>query len=149
MKISFKGDYALKTILELSISYNKGLIQIKDIAKRQDIPLKYLEQIVSQLRSAGYLITQRGSKGGVGLAKAPEKITIGEIVRLMEGPTSPISCVSTTARTKCAFEKVCVFRDVWLDVKNKINEIVDNTTFADMVKKSNEISSVEQNDYSI
>ncbi|MCK9582635.1 MAG: Rrf2 family transcriptional regulator [Endomicrobiales bacterium] len=149
MKISFKGDYALKTILDLSVSYNKGLSQIKDIAKRQDIPLKYLEQIVSQLRSAGYLITQRGSKGGIGLAKAPKKITLGEIVRLMEGPTSPISCVSTTAGTKCTFEKVCVFRDVWLEVKNRINEVVDNTTFADMVKKAREISPGVQDDYSI
>jgi len=149
MKISFKGDYALKTILDLSISYNKGLSQIKDIAKRQDIPLKYLEQIVSQLRSAGYLITHRGSKGGIGLAKAPAKITLGEIVRLMEGPTSPISCVSTTAGTKCAFEKVCVFRDVWMDVKNRINEVVDNTTFADMAKKAKEISFAGQDDYSI
>jgi len=149
MKISFKCDYALKTILDLSISYKKGLSQIKDIAKRQDIPLKYLEQIVSQLRSAGYLITQRGSKGGIGLAKAPVKITLGEIVRLMEGPTSPISCVSTTAGTKCTFEKVCVFRDVWLEVKNRINEIVDNTTFADMVKKAREINPEVQDDYSI
>lgn len=149
MKISFKGDYALKTILDLTMSYNKGLSQIKDVAKRQDIPLKYLEQIVSQLRSAGYLVTQRGSKGGIGLAKSPEKITLGEVVRLMEGPTSPISCVSTTARTKCNFEKVCVFRDVWLEVKNRINEVVDNTTFADMAKRAKVISNIGQDDYSI
>lgn len=149
MKISFKGDYALKIILDLSLNYGRGLTQIRDISKRQDIPEKYLEQIIMILKGANYIRTQRGAKGGIFLAKPPSKITLGEIIRLMEGPTSPITCVSTSAYTKCGFEKKCVFRDVWLDIKNKINDVVDQTTFEDMVEKVREFQGERVVDYVI
>jgi Rrf2 family protein len=136
MKISFKGDYATKIILDLSLNYNQGVTQIKDIAKRQDIPERYLEQIITLLKNARYINTIRGPKGGVLLAKAPSKITIGEIVRLVEGPTSPITCVSRSAHTRCSFEHKCVLKGVWKEVRDKINEVVDNTTYQDLVDRA-------------
>lgn len=141
MKISFKGDYALKTILDLSLNYNRGAVQIEDIAKRQDIPLKYLQQILLSLKGSGYVRSMRGPTGGYFLAKPPSKITLGEIIRLMEGHTSPITCVSTTEYLKCADEKKCAFRGIWLELKETINKVVDKTTFEDMVVKALKIKS--------
>jgi Rrf2 family protein len=149
MKITFKGDYALKIILDLSLNYGKDLTQIKDIAKRQDIPKKFLEQIVLLLKGAKYINTIRGPKGGISLAKMPSEITLGEIVRLIEGPTSPIACVSTTGYSKCDFEKKCVFKGVWLDIKGKINDVLDYTTFEDMVEKTKKILGTSVNNYHI
>lgn len=149
MKISYKGDYALKIILDLSLSYNKKITQIKDIAKRQDIPEKFLEQIITVLKGANYVKTIRGPKGGVYLAKHPSKITLGEIIRLMEGPTSPITCVSTSGYVKCDFEKKCVFRGIWQDLKIKINKVVDGNTFQDMVEKHKKFEKSTAIDYAI
>jgi len=135
VKVSFKGDYALKTILDLSLHYGQGVVQIRDISKRQDIPLKYLEQILLTLKGAGFVQSKRGPSGGYHLAIAPGKITIGAVVRLMEGPTSPITCVSTSGYCRCEDEARCVFRGVWLEVKTAVNDIVDRTTFEDLTKK--------------
>lgn len=135
MKITFKGDYALKIILDLSLEYGGPLVQMKEIAKRQDIPKKFLEQIVVILKGAKYIRTVRGPKGGIALAKEPAKITLGEIIRLIEGPTAPIACVSTTGRGKCDFENRCVFREVFGEITSLINDVVDKTSFADMVER--------------
>ena len=137
MKITFKGDYATKIILDLALAlaYGKGVTQIKDIAKRQDIPERYLEQIITLLKNARYINTVRGPKGGVWLSKAPSAITLGEIVRLIEGPTAPITCVSKSCYTKCDFESNCVLKNVWQEVREKINEVVDKTTYQDLVDR--------------
>jgi len=133
MKITFKGDYALKIILDLSVIYGQGKTSVKEISKRQDIPRKFLEHIVTILKGAGYVRTVRGLGGGISLAKDPSKITLGEIIRLIEGPTSPITCVSKSKPTKCDFQSCCALRTVFEKVRDKTNEIVDKTTFKDMV----------------
>jgi Rrf2 family protein len=148
MKVTFKGDYALKIILDLTLNYG-GVTQIKDIAKRQDIPEKFLEQIITTLKGAGYVKTVRGPKGGVLLARPPAKITMGEIIRLMEGQTSPITCVSKSCYNKCSFEKKCAFRGYFEEVKNRINEVVDNTSFEEIARKARHLSSADTTDYSI
>jgi Rrf2 family cysteine metabolism transcriptional repressor len=135
MKITFKGDYALKIMLDLSLEYGGPLVQMKEIAGRQDIPKKFLEQIVLILKGAKYIRTVRGPKGGIALAKEPAKITVGEIIRLIEGPTAPIACVSTTGREKCDFENRCAFRDLFGEITRLINDVVDKVTFADMVER--------------
>lgn len=149
MKISFKGDYALKIILDLSLNYDKGIAQIKDISKRQDIPTKFLEQIITTLKGAGYVKTVRGPKGGVLLAKAPPQITMGEIIRLMEGPTSPITCVSKSGYGKCNYEKKCALRGYFETVRDRINDVVDKVTFEDIAKKARKLEHAEAVDYSI
>ncbi|MFH1665957.1 MAG: Rrf2 family transcriptional regulator [Elusimicrobiota bacterium] len=149
MRLTFKGDYALKIILDLSLTYNQKITQIKDMAKRQDIPEKFLEQIITLLKSAKYIKTVRGPKGGVYLAKPPAKITLGEIIRLMEGPTAPVACVSHSGYTKCTFENKCVFKGVWSQVRDRINDVVDKTTFQDMVEKNNQLHSKHILNYTI
>jgi Rrf2 family transcriptional regulator, cysteine metabolism repressor len=149
MKISFKCDYALKILLDLACSYRHGITQIKDIAKRQDIPERFLEQIITMLKSAGYIKTVRGPKGGVFLAKDPSKITLGEIVRLMEGPTSPIACVSRTAYGKCDFEQKCVFKPIWASIRDRINDVVDHITFQELAEKSKKLQNKQIIDYVI
>lgn len=149
MKISFKGDYALKIILDLSRSYNQGITPIKEISRRQDIPERFLEQIITILKGAHYVRTVRGPKGGVCLAKAPAKITLGEIIRLMEGPTAPITCVSASAYARCADEPRCVFRPLFADIRARINAVVDQVTFADMVEKERALQQAAAPDYSI
>lgn len=152
MKISYKGDYALKIILDLAIAHDLNpdtLVQIKDISSRQDIPGKFLEQIITMLKSGGYVKTVRGPKGGVQLSRTPSEITIGEVIRLMEGPTSPITCVSRSAYVRCTYEAKCVFRDMWEDIRNKINNVVDNTTFQDMVQKVKKLQNNRVIDYTI
>jgi Rrf2 family protein len=149
MKISFKGDYALKIILDLAMHYGKGITQIKDISKRQDIPEKFLEQIITTLKGANYVKTVRGPRGGVLLAKPPSKITMGEIIRLMEGPTSPITCVSRTARARCTYERKCAFRGYFEKIRDCINEVVDKTTFQEIADKADKMRSAETTDYCI
>ncbi|OGS24713.1 MAG: hypothetical protein A2297_06890 [Elusimicrobia bacterium RIFOXYB2_FULL_48_7] len=140
MRMTFKGDYALKILLDLALKYRPGaqqqeLVQIKDISKRQDIPFKYLGQIILTLKGGGYIHSKRGHEGGLFLAKPPGRITLGEIVRLIDGPTSPITCVSNTKPSKCDFARRCPFKGVWEQVRNSVNEIVDSVTMEDMAKK--------------
>jgi Rrf2 family cysteine metabolism transcriptional repressor len=149
MKITFKGDYALKIMLDLSLEYGGALVQMKEIARRQDIPKKFLEQIVLILKGAKYIRTTRGPKGGIALAKAPAKITLGEIIRLIEGSTAPIACVSATGRGQCDFENRCAFREVFGEIAGMISNVVDKTTFADMVEQTKALGGKRLIDYSI
>lgn len=149
MKITYKGDYALKIILDLSLTYNQKVTPIKEISRRQDIPEKFLEQIITILKGANLVKTVRGKNGGVALAKPPAMITLGEVIRLVEGYTSPISCVSKSAYSRCGFEGRCAFRCVFSDIRKKINDVVDNTTFKDMVEKSRELEHNAASDYVI
>ena len=136
MRISTKGDYATRALQELSMHYNKGLLQIEEIAQRQDIPVRYLEQLLLVLKRAGYLESKRGAKGGYYLAKPPHKITFGEIIRLMEGPPAPIYCVDSSAREKCPVENSCGFQSVWVEVRDAIAHILDNVTFDEICRRA-------------
>ena len=92
MKITYKGDYSLKTMLDLSMHYNKGVLPIQELAKKGDIPNKFLEQILLTLKKGGFVESKRGIDGGYFLARPPETITVGEVVRFIEGPIEPIAC---------------------------------------------------------
>jgi Rrf2 family protein len=134
MKISYRGDYALKAILDLALNYGNGLVKIQDISKRQDIPLKYLEQILLTLKGAGYVKSERGARGGYRLAKGPKQIKMGEIIRLMEGPVSPITCVSHSCYKKCSEESRCAFRPIFDKIRIMTEDIVDRMDFAQMCR---------------
>ncbi len=149
MKISFKGDYALKIILDLAVSWNQGITPIREISRRQDIPERFLEQIITTLKRGNYIKTVRGQRGGVYLAKPPSKITMGEIIRLVEGPTSPITCVSRSGYAHCDFESRCALRGVFMEVRNRINEVVDAVTFQDLVEKTRKLEARDVLDYCI
>jgi len=135
MKISYKSDYALKTLLELAINYNKGVTSIHDLAKKGDIPDKFLEQVLLTLKKGGFVDSKRGVSGGYLLAKPPEEITLGEVIRFIEGPVEPVACVGKKLYEECKDFKMCVFRDIWSQVYTAISLTIDTVTFAELVRR--------------
>lgn len=136
MKISTKGRYALRLMLDLAVNNTGGYIPIKRIAERQGISEKYLEQIITQISRAGFVRSVRGSQGGYQLAKPPEEYTVGMILRLMEGELSPVACLDDSSG--CDRPDRCVTIEVWQEIKEAIENVVDNVTLADLVKRYNE-----------
>jgi len=135
MQISHKMDYSLKIILYLSGSYPGGIAQIKQIAESQDIPRKFLEQILLLLKKGGFVLSKKGPKGGYFLPKPPEKILVGDVVRFVEGAIHPISCIAPGLEESCSFAPTCVFRDIWIDVETAISGVIDNITFRDLLEQ--------------
>ncbi len=136
MKITYRGDYALKAVLDLALHYGEGSATIHDVAKRIDAPVKFLEQILLDLKKAGFIESKRGKIGGYFLAKAPEQITIGDVIRFIDGQIEPISCVRK-GYSECADIYKCVFRKIWQDVSQATSDIVDNITFGDLANQIN------------
>lgn len=132
MKVSTKGDYATRAMQDLALRYEQGPIQIEDIATRQHLPARYLEQILLSLKRAGFLDSKRGVSGGYYLAKHPREITIGAIIRAMEGPIIPIFCVGSGQREICIEEPQCCLRDIWAEVRDAVSKIVDHTSLEDL-----------------
>jgi Rrf2 family protein len=138
MKLSKKGEYALRALIDLGIAAEVGrpLVQVSELAAKELIPIKFLEQIMQLLKEEGFIESQRGKFGGYRLARSANKITIGSIVRLIDGPLAPIGCVSHTAYEKCSCpdETHCGLRMLMLDVRNAIAGILDRYTLADVVE---------------
>ncbi|MFA5388833.1 MAG: Rrf2 family transcriptional regulator [Candidatus Omnitrophota bacterium] len=135
MKITFKGDYSLKAMLSLALHYNKGVLSIQEIARKGDIPFKFLEQILLTLKKGGFVASKRGIDGGYFLAKPPETITVGEVIRFIEGPIEAIECAGKKKYEKCKDFPHCVFRDIWSQVYTATSLVVDTITFAELVRK--------------
>lgn len=133
MKISTKGRYASRVMLDLAINDTGEPVRLKDIAKRQEISEKYLEQIVSILNRAGYVKSIRGAHGGYILAKKPEEYTIGMILRLTEGSLAPVECQEENA-ARCNRKTGCATNYVWEKLYDAINGVVDSITIADLVE---------------
>ncbi len=133
MRITYKGDYALKAVLDLALHCN-SVVTIHDLAKRADMPIKFLEQVLLDLKRGGFVESRRGKEGGYLLAKAPSKITVGDVVRFIDGPIEPISCVDKKY-SGCNEVYKCVFRRIWRDTARSISLIVDNVTFEDLAKE--------------
>jgi len=136
MRITYKGDYALKALLDLAVHYELGVSTINDIAKRIDAPVKFLEQVLLDLKKGGFVESRRGNVGGYHLAKDPAEITLGQVVRYIEGPIEPISCVEK-GYTKCTDLSCCLFKEIWQKVAQATSGIIDNVNFADLVIKVN------------
>lgn len=136
MKISYKGDYALKVILDLSNNYSERLVHIEDMANRQDIPRKFLEQILLELKKGGFIQSKKGTKGGYFLARPPKDILLGEVVRFIDGATCPISCVNPDTPQTCGEIDRCVFYPVWQDIGDKIASVIDNVNFQQLKDNS-------------
>ncbi|MEI7541806.1 MAG: Rrf2 family transcriptional regulator [bacterium] len=156
MKITYKGDYAIKSLLYLAARYIRengtdSYSQIHEISKDQDIPEKFLEQILLTLKNAGFVKSLRGKNGGYTIAKKPESIKLGEIIRLIDGPLAPIACVSRSAYQSCDFEARCVLKPIWENVNEAISNIVDNISFRNLVEmeQARKKKSVEQFVYQI
>src|SRR5476651_2637231 len=138
MKLSKKGEYALRSLINLGIADKVGrsLVRVTELAKAEDLPIKFLEQVMQQLREAGYVQSVRGKHGGYRLGKPAAQITIGSVVRLIDGPLAPIGCVSQTAYEpcNCPDEAHCGLRMLMLDVRNAIAAILDRYTLDDVVE---------------
>ena len=134
MRVTYKGDYAVKTILDLALHYSNSPITIHDLAKRADIPTKFLEQILLDLKRGGFVESRRGKVGGYLLAKAPSAIKLGEVIRFIDGPIEPIACVDK-GYSGCSDTYKCVFKKIWQRVSNATSDIVDNITFGDLVSQ--------------
>jgi Rrf2 family transcriptional regulator, cysteine metabolism repressor len=148
MKISYKTDYALKAILDLADHSEGGkVVPITDIAGRQDIPMPFLEQIMLLLKKAGVVQSKTGKGGGFFLLKRPEDTTLGEIVRLIEGPIEPIACGVRGIPSGCAEEGRCAFQEVWLKAADAVSGVVDGTTFADILRRRRELSEHQTRDF--
>ncbi len=132
MKISTKGRYALRIMIDLAINLNQGPIRVKEIAGRQDISEKYLEQIIAMFNKAGYVKSIRGAQGGYLLTKEPKEYTVGMILRLAEGSIAPVFCVEDGA-ANCDRKDACVSAMLWKKINDAVNEVVDNTTLQDLI----------------
>lgn len=133
MKISTKGRYALRLMIDLAINYEGNPIRIKDIAERQNISNKYLEQIIAILNKAGYVKSVRGPQGGYMLKKSPEEYTVGMILRLTEGSLAPVACVEEDG-TDCERQSGCVTYLLWKKMADAVNDVVDTTTLKDLAE---------------
>lgn len=146
MKISKKGEYALKALVELAINYDKGeaITLISDIAERENIPSKYLEQILLNLKNAGVLISKRGVGGGYTLSRSPQDISLGDVIRVVEGPLAPLDCVSVSRHVDCPNETTCGLYSVMLEVRNAVSNIVDNISIKDIARRTIELAEKRQ-----
>lgn len=145
MKISTKGRYALRMMLDLAEHQNDGFVALKDIAERQNISKKYLEQIVPILNKADVLRTTRGFQGGYRLAKSPDSYTVGEILRLTEGSLAPVACLEHDP-IECSRSVGCATLPVWQGLYRVINEYLDGITLQDILDQQEAMYS---NDYII
>lgn len=133
MKISTKGRYALRLMLDIALNDAKTPVRIKDIAERQQISDKYLEQIVSSLNKAGFVKSLRGPQGGYRLTKKPEEYTVGMILRLIEGSLAPVACCLDDDINNCTRADRCPTLILWEKLYDAISEVVDNITLADLI----------------
>jgi len=136
MRLSTKGEYASRAMLELSLRYGEGPLHIKDISQAQHIPERFLEQILLLLKRAGYLKSRKGRQGGYSLAKPPSDISVAEVIRVMDGPLAPIDCVSVMAHETCPMEDSCGLRWLWKEVRDSVAHIMERTSFEVLVRRS-------------
>ena len=132
MKISTKGRYALRVMIDLAVNDKGAYVSLKDISNRQEVSLKYLEQIMAMLNKAGYVKSIRGNNGGYRLAKLPEEYKVGDILRKTEGDLAPIACVNGE---ECSKRENCKTFKFWQGLDNVINEYVDSKTLVDLIKQ--------------
>jgi len=136
MRLSTKGEYASRAMLELTLHHPDSPLHIRNISAAQDIPERFLEQILLLLKRAGYLRSKKGPNGGYFLAKPPSEIKVAEIIRVMDGPLAPIDCVSVTAHEVCPRENFCGLRWLWKECRDALAEILERTTFADLAERT-------------
>ena len=141
MKLSLRGEYALRALLVLGLKYEQGVVRIQSISEEQNIPKRFLEQILNDLKSAGLVQSRRGVAGGYRLARAPEQISLAAIVRQVEGALAPVSCVSERFYEKCSCpdESRCAIRAVMKDVREAIVKVAERITLAEICNRSRDL----------
>ena len=133
MSVSHKCQYALRAIFELARRHGNGPTSIREIADAQAIPPKFLELILSQLRKGGFIESRRGVRGGYILTISPKALSAGQIIRFIDGPIAPVSCVAIPRSTDCPLYDNCAFMDMWTQARDAVAQVYDTTTFQDLI----------------
>jgi Rrf2 family cysteine metabolism transcriptional repressor len=133
MKLSTRGRYGTRALLDLALHQGEGPVLLKDIAEREQISVRYLEHLITPLIAGGILRTTRGAKGGVSLAKPPGEIKLSEVIQLLEGSIAPVECINNPEI--CTRSKSCVTRDIWGELKQAMDGILKSTTLQDLVER--------------
>ncbi len=138
MSLSSKCYYAIRAIYALAEHPGPEPMKIAEIAERELIPIRFLEVILGQLKGGGFVQSRRGAEGGYRLAKPADQITVGEVMRYVDGPIAPVDCVSQSRPKECEFHGDCHFFGFWGRMRQAISDVVDKTTFADLIKENHE-----------
>lgn len=149
MNLSQKCQYAVRGVLELAKRYGQGPVAISQIAANQAIPQRFLENILNEIRPTGLIDSRRGIQGGYLLAKDPSAITVGEVIRLVEGPLDPVKCIGDRNNPCCPLRDNCSLIHLWNKAKAAVEAVYDNTTFRDLVEEEKELNRSAVIDYSI
>ncbi len=147
MKLSTRGRYGTRALLDLALHQGEEPVLLKDIAGREQISVRYLDHLITPLIAGGIVRTTRGARGGVSLAKSPKEIKLSEIVRLLEGSIAPVECVSSPGI--CSRSKLCVTRDIWSELKQAMDGILESTTLQDLVERHKRKEQPEETIYHI
>jgi len=138
MKVSKRGEYGMRALCHLAGSHGEGFVHIKRIATDEDIPSKFLEGILLELRRAGFLMSRRGNEGGYSLARPPEEIPLGDVLRLLDGPLAPLASAAALQELMDRNPRQVGFYAVLMDVRNAVSGILDRMTLADVLKRTDE-----------
>lgn len=133
MKLSTRGRYASRALLDLALHQGEKPVLLRDIARREQISLPYLERLIAPLIAGGMVRSTRGAKGGVWLAKSPKDIRLSEVIQLLEGSIAPVECVDNPE--VCSRSESCVTRDIWCELKRAMNGVLESTTLSDLVER--------------
>lgn len=136
MKLSTKGRYGLRAMLEMALNEENGPMTTRTIAEHQELSERYLEQLLIPLKQAGLVKSIRGSQGGYVLGRHPKDITVGDIIRVLEGPIAPVDCVSEINPDECDRSGFCVTRGIWTRMRDAITEVLDSYSLQDLVNES-------------
>ena len=145
MKLSLRGEYALRALVVLGLNYGKSVVRIQTISEQQNVPKRFLEQILNDLKSAGVVESKRGVAGGYRLSKAPDQISLAVVIRHIEGPLAPVNCVSEKFYTRCSCpnEERCGIRSVMKEVRDAIVKILEDVTVAELCERVKQLQGVQ------
>ncbi len=147
MKLSTRGRYGLRAVLDLAVHQGEGMVLLKDIARRQEVSLPYLEHLITPLIAGGLVKSTRGARGGVLLLKPPAEVKLTEVVQLLEGSIAPVDCLNDPR--VCSRSASCVTRDIWMQIKDAMIQVLDSTTLQDLVERQRQKEQTETGMYHI
>lgn len=144
MKLSTKGRYGLRAMIDLAIYSVDGNVSIKSISDRQGLSENYLEQIIALLKKSRLVVSSRGAQGGYSIEQSLEDISVGDILRALEGDLNPVDCVSVNEDKQCEESDLCATKFVWKKISDSINDVVNNISLKDLVEEQHRIDHLKQ-----
>lgn len=149
MNLSQRCQYTVRAVLELAKRYGQGPVSAAEIASRQAIPQRFLEVILNELKPTGLVESRRGVQGGYYLTHSPNRITVGQVIRLVDGPLDPVRCESDQPHASCPLMGKCALSDLWNQAREAVEAVYDATTFQDLAEREKAIHAASVSDYCI